>query len=706
MKQRANLRSPLFFQYDSKPPTPSVTNYFLRSNELGTSPNIKQSTINISNNVVTSPDESVTAESVVSNTNSSTQKHTQQTISLPTVGEWTFSIYVKYDGVSDISILAATNGGSFTNWLRATFNCLNGTATTDLGDARIEDATNGWYRLIVSGSNVASGSNLFRLSIANNTPSGDGFFVWGGQVETGSVANPLVPTTSSAVTKGGTTTYSADTATATIKIWNGSGGYNRPRTNVIRASNDFKNSQWFLATGVSTDPNVTIDPFGELEGHRLISTVAANGINVFGAWQTTERCVSIYAKKDTTDVIQIRNGSSGSNEVFFDLSKGLVTYEGGNAKGHIREVGNGWYRVSMTHTGTGSQTLTVRTGSSNESVFIYGAQVEVGGQATTYIPTTTVALTVDAYDSDIPSTATYTLVKEPVKNKSTFEISQLVRDYITQNRFANSGAVWLEIKITDIIQLPKYYRVLCTEGYIDNTEPLQTYLSATDNPTLMQTNSTVIRTFNDTTLNIPVYAQEGATYTLTNTSGTVSTQRPIGDSDLSEQQIDYLQVEDDTAKVKLYVDSVLIHEINIQDSECSKFDKNVLFFVNKFGAKQSFAVDMLSKESFSAKDYGYKRDVIDYNTLSIDNGVHAYRRRVLETTESYTLNTPFLDEENSKVFEELVLSEYVWLNKPNGVFLPVTVKDTRMKRKTHLNDKLIQYTIKVESANNLINNHR
>ena len=706
MKQRANLRSPLFFQYDCKPPTPTVTNYFLRSNEIGRSPNVKQSTITIANNVVTSPDDSLNAESVVSNTGSSTSKYTQQTISLPTVGEWTYSIYVKYSGASDVSILAATNAPPYTNWLRATFNCLNGTATTDLGDARIEDATNGWYRLIISGNNVASGNNLFRLSMPNNTPSGEGFFVWGGQVEQGTVVHQLVPTTSSSAIEYGNAFHFDDTAVATVKIWSGSGGYNRDRRNIIRASNDFKNSQWFISSGVSTEPNAAIDPFGESNAHRFTSTISANGLNVFGGWQATERCISIYAKKDTTDVIQLRNGSSGTNQVTFDLSKGVVTSEGGNAKGHIREVGSGWYRVSMTYTGTGSQTFNFRTNASNESIFIYGAQVEEGSQATTYIPTVLSGETVDAYTSDIPSLATYTLTKDPINHKSTFEVSQLVRDYIDQNKYANTGAVWLDIKIVDIYQIPKHYRVLCTEGYTDNTEPLQTNISAPINPVLMQTNSTVIRTSNDMTLSIPVYAQEGATYTLTNTSGTESTQRPIGDSDLSDQQIDYLQVEDDTAKVKLYVDSVLISEINIQDSECSKFDKNVLFFVNKFGAKQSFAVDMMSKESISAKDYGYSRNVINYNTLSIEDGVHAYRRRVLDTTESYTLNTPFLDEGNSKVFEELILSEYVWLIKPNGLFLPVTVKDTKMNRKTHVNDKLIQYTIKVDSADNLINNQR
>ena len=115
---------------------------------------------------------------------------------------------------------------------------------------------------------------------------------------------------------------------------------------------------------------------------------------------------------------------------------------------------------------------------------------------------------------------------------------------------------------------------------------------------------------------------------------------------------------------------------------------------------------MKSTEKFKIKDDGFSRSVIDYNTLSVNNGIHSYKRRVLESKESYTLNTPFLDEENVEAFEELLLSEYVWLKKEGESYIPVVVKDMSMTRKTHLNDKLIQYTVEVESANHLVNIQR
>jgi hypothetical protein len=48
----------------------------------------------------------------------------------------------------------------------------------------------------------------------------------------------------------------------------------------------------------------------------------------------------------------------------------------------------------------------------------------------------------------------------------------------------------------------------------------------------------------------------------------------------------------------------------------------------------------------------------------------------------------------------------VWLKKEGADYIPVIIKDMSMTRKTHLNDKLIQYSVEVESANHLVNIQR
>ena len=63
------------------------------------------------------------------------------------------------------------------------------------------------------------------------------------------------------------------------------------------------------------------------------------------------------------------------------------------------------------------------------------------------------------------------------------------------------------------------------------------------------------------------------------------------------------------------------------------------------------------------------------------------------------------------MFEELLLSNYVWMTRPStsgsGVeVVPVMVKSSDLVYKTSLNDKLIEYTVEFEDAFDYINNVR
>ncbi len=65
-----------------------------------------------------------------------------------------------------------------------------------------------------------------------------------------------------------------------------------------------------------------------------------------------------------------------------------------------------------------------------------------------------------------------------------------------------------------------------------------------------------------------------------------------------------------------------------------------------------------------------------------------------------------MPESMNPYFEELMVSEYVWLIDENDVVYPVNLKDSSFTYKTGLNDRLINYTMNFEKSFALVNNIR
>lgn len=500
-------------------------------------------------------------------------------------------------------------------------------------------------------------------------------------------------------------------------------------TNLVTDSEEF--STWSKQS-VSISSNDIEAPDGNLTADKIESTSSSTNTYVYDTISlstSTEYSASVYIKRGSNglasvDVFDLTSGVQGS--ALFDFDSNTITSSIGSAS--FENASNGWYRIKISFTSSSSLGTTFfrifeYSSTSGNHIYAWGAQLEESSQVTSYIVTSggtaTRAATTEAQEEDVtaelriysgihetdaPTDATYTLTKSPENAKTTFEIAELIRDYIEQTTTKSSGTIWADVKLSDNLQLDKHYQFLATEGYIDNTEGLQTYLNAPSDEIFMQSNSTVFIPEGQE-LEIPVYAQSNSYY-ITTRGGA---QRPpvyFSSLDDNSNQIEYVTLESEDDALGLYVNSTVVAKINVIRTECSKFANHLLMFVNKYGAKQDFYVNMKSTEKFKVKDDGFSRSVIDYNTLSVNNGIHSYKRRVLESKESYSLNTPFLDEENVQAFEELLLSEYVWLKKEGADYIPVVVKDMSMTRRTHLNDKLIQYTVEVESANHLVNIQR
>ena len=111
---------------------------------------------------------------------------------------------------------------------------------------------------------------------------------------------------------------------------------------------------------------------------------------------------SVFAKAGNHGIFRIGNVSSAARAAWFDLNAGAVigTVNGGTAS--IQNYGSGWYRCIFTASSvvSGGSTFIIAISDaangtasvSGATMYAWGAQLETGSIATTYIPTTTAAV--------------------------------------------------------------------------------------------------------------------------------------------------------------------------------------------------------------------------------------------------------------------------------------------------------------------------
>jgi hypothetical protein len=176
------------------------------------------------------------------------------------------------------------------------------------------------------------------------------------------------------------------------------------RTNNLLQSNSFTTT-WAALDGVAvansgTSPDGTNNAW---KMNELAATTQTHGIYQTLAIPGGACTWSIFAKAGERSWLQFLAYNSAINYfTWFDLANGTV---GTNAAGNtatITPVGNGWYRCSITRSAgsTYAQFYTANgdnsgsyLGEVGKGIYIYGAQVEAGSFATSYIPTTTAAVT-------------------------------------------------------------------------------------------------------------------------------------------------------------------------------------------------------------------------------------------------------------------------------------------------------------------------
>lgn len=175
------------------------------------------------------------------------------------------------------------------------------------------------------------------------------------------------------------------------------------RTNLRSYSEEFNNPVWVTSnSSVSANFAGITSPSGAQTADKLIlnnGSTTGHVVSSLSLTSGTTYTYSCYAKAGERNVVRLRIiGTAGWASAVVNLSTGAVVSNVGTIV--VSNAGGGWYRIAVTAacdlTGTNAVYVYDNTGTAGngtDGLYIWGAQLEAGAFATSYIPTTTTALT-------------------------------------------------------------------------------------------------------------------------------------------------------------------------------------------------------------------------------------------------------------------------------------------------------------------------
>ena len=150
------------------------------------------------------------------------------------------------------------------------------------------------------------------------------------------------------------------------------------------------------------------------------------------------------------------------------------------------------------------------------------------------------------------------------------------------------------------------------------------------------------------------------------------------------------------------------YTINLNCPDERQFESIRLCWLNQWGAWDYYTFTLKSTRNINTESTTYTQlhgtwNESKYRSYSHRGGKKTFR---VNATESLTINTDYISENDNTILEELVNSPEIYMLKgykdvtettllKNDYVIPVTLQTTSHTRKTVANDKLIQYTFDI-----------
>lgn len=177
------------------------------------------------------------------------------------------------------------------------------------------------------------------------------------------------------------------------------------RTNLLQRSEEFNNGYWGKFFGVISE-NSIIAPNGTMTADLFTKTSAINSscnLAVTNVYSTTGiHTLSVFVKPNVGNLVLLRlDASSNTANAAFNFTTKTFTNTGANIiSSSFKEFPNGWFRLTVTGNVISTNWIvnicSLFPNPTNDSMYIWGAQLEAGSNATSYIPTTTSSVTRNA----------------------------------------------------------------------------------------------------------------------------------------------------------------------------------------------------------------------------------------------------------------------------------------------------------------------